>query len=68
MYESLKKAQASYREKCRIVNLRVNKETELDIIAWLDFQMEHGGVSKALKELIRDDYRHLQNHQEANED
>lgn len=62
MNESLKKAQASYQEKCRIVNLRVNKETELDIIAWLDFQMEHGGVAKALKKLIRDNYQHLQEH------
>lgn len=51
MQESLKKAQETYRQKCQIINIRVNKETESDIIEWL----RRGDVAPRIKKLIRDD-------------
>lgn len=62
MNESLKKAQAAYQEKCRIINLRFNKESESDLIEWLDFQRDNSWVSSAIKKLIRDDYKRLKEH------
>jgi hypothetical protein len=51
MRESLKKAQEAYRQKCKIVNLRINKETEPDILAWI----EKGNAGSRIKKLIRED-------------
>lgn len=51
MRDSLKKAQANYNKKCRVVVLRINKETEPEIIKWLD----HGKVATRVKQLIRQD-------------
>lgn len=53
MNESLKKAQASYNGKCKLVQIRVNKETEPDIMAWLS----KGQAATRLKELIREDIK-----------
>ena len=47
MRESLKRAQAEYMKKCKIFSLRVNKETESDIIDWLA-QPRAGSRLKAL--------------------
>lgn len=54
MNESLKKAQTAYQEKCRIVNIRFNKETEEDLIDWLNNQES---VGSKIKELIREDIK-----------
>jgi len=51
MRESLKRAQAAYGKKCKIFTLRVNKETEPDIIAWL----AKPGAGSRIKKLIRED-------------
>lgn len=51
MRDSLKKAQANYNKKCRVVVLRINKETEPEIIKWLD----QGRVATRVKQLIRQD-------------
>ena len=51
MKESLKKAQAVYSKKCKILNLRINKETESDILAWI----ERGNAGTRIKDLIRED-------------
>lgn len=51
MRESLKKAQETYRQKCKILNIRVNKETEADILAWI----EKGNAGSRIKKLIRED-------------
>lgn len=53
MKESLKKAQANYNQKCRLFQLRVNKETESDIDEWLN-QPKAG---TRIKELIRQDIK-----------
>lgn len=51
MKESLKKAQANYNKKCRLFQLRVNKETEADIDVWLN----QPNAGTKLKALIRRD-------------
>ena len=51
MNESLKKAQKAYGQKCKVVNIRVNKETEADILAWLS----KGPAAPRIKALIRQD-------------
>lgn len=53
MNESLKKAQENYRQKCKIINIRVNRETEADIIEWLS----KGDAGPRIKELIRQDIK-----------
>lgn len=53
MKESLKKAQANYYKKCKAVMVRVNRETETDIIEWI----EQGNGATRIKELIREDIK-----------
>lgn len=53
MNETLKRAQETYRQKCKIINIRVNKETEADIVEWLD----RGDTSARIKKLIREDIK-----------
>ena len=53
MYESLKRAQENYRQKCRLYQFRVNKETESEIVEWLD----RGNTAARLKALIRQDIK-----------
>lgn len=62
MNESLKKAQATYQEKCKIINLRVNKESEKEIIEWLEFQKRESYIALAIKKLIYEDYKRLIEH------
>lgn len=50
MNEALKRAQKEYNNKCYILNLRLNKETDADIIYWLEHQPNKAA---AIKELIR---------------
>ena len=50
MKESLKKAQKEYKKKCYIFNLRLNQETDADIISWLEHQDNRAG---AVKKIIR---------------
>lgn len=52
MRESLKKAQANYQKKCKIINIRLNKETDADIIEILNSKENTQGY---IKELIRKD-------------
>ena len=51
MNESMKKAQRAYQEKCKIITVRVNRETEPDIIQWLE--QNEGSAGTKIKELIR---------------
>ena len=53
MRESLKRAQAEYAKKCRIFSLRVNRDTEQDIIEWL----AKPGAGTRIKQLIRKDIK-----------
>ena len=53
MLESLKKAQSAYAQKCKIVNIRFNKETEQDLIEWLS----RGSAATRIKQLIREDIK-----------
>lgn len=50
MKESMKKAQAEYNKKCKLFQLRINREKEADIIKWLEDQENPSGK---IKELIR---------------
>ena len=53
MNEALKRAQANYNKKCRVLVLRINRETEPDIIKWLD----QGRVATRIKQLIKQDIK-----------
>lgn len=54
MNDALKKAQAEYNKKCYIFNLRLNQETDADIIKWLDQQENRAGaVKKIIREQIK---------------
>ena len=53
MQESLRRAQAEYLKKCKIINIRVNKETEPDLIEWLN----RGDAAPRIKQLIREDIK-----------
>ena len=53
MRESTKRAQENYQKKCKQFPLRINKETEADIIAWL----ERGHAATRIKKLIREDIK-----------
>lgn len=51
MKDSLKRAQAAYSKKCKIFSLRVNRDTEPDIIEWLS----KPNAGTRIKQLIRQD-------------
>jgi len=53
MRESEKRAQANYQKKCKQFPLRINKETEADIMAWI----ERGKAGTRIKKLIREDIK-----------
>lgn len=53
MNEALKKAQATYNKRCKMVQVRVNKDTEKDILEWI----ERGQAATRIKELIRADMK-----------
>lgn len=53
MKESLKKAQANYNKKCKQLLIRINKETEPDILEWIS----RGKPTSRIKELIRKDIK-----------
>lgn len=53
MSASLKKAQQNYSKKCKMLQVRLNKETEADLIEWV----ERGQAATRIKELIREDIR-----------
>lgn len=53
MRDSLKRAQENYRKKCKLYQFRVNRETESDIVEWLD----RGDTAARLKALIRQDIK-----------
>lgn len=53
MHESLKRAQKNYAKKCRLFQIRVNKETEKDIDEWLN----QPRAGSRIKELIRQDIK-----------
>lgn len=53
MKETLKKAQAAYNKKCKVIQVRINKETEADILEWL----AKGAAGTRIKELIRQDIK-----------
>lgn len=53
MNEPLKKAQHSYNKKCKMLQVRINKETERDILEWT----ERNQAATRIKELIREDIK-----------
>ena len=53
MRESLKKAQQNYSKKCKMLQVRINKETEPDLIEWVN----KGQAATRIKELIREDIK-----------
>ena len=51
MRESLERAQVNYQKKCKVITIRFNKETEADLIRWLE---DHEGQAGTLiKEMIK---------------
>lgn len=53
MRESTKRAQANYQKKCKQFPLRINKETESDIMEWI----ARGNAATRIKKLIREDIK-----------
>ena len=53
MRESTKRAQANYNKKCKLYPVRVNLETEQDIVDWLN----RGNAATRIKALIRQDIK-----------
>lgn len=53
MKEPLKKAQKAYNKKCKMLQVRINRETEQDILAWT----ERNQAATRIKELIREDIK-----------
>lgn len=51
MRDSLKQAQANYNKKCRLFQIRINKETEPDVDKWLS----RPNAGTRIKQLIRQD-------------
>ena len=53
MDDALKKAQHAYTKKCKMLQVRINKETEQDIIEWT----KRNKAATRIKELIREDIK-----------
>lgn len=53
MRESTKRAQENYQKKCKVLPLRINKETEADILEWI----ARGHAATRIKKLIREDIK-----------
>lgn len=53
MKDALKKAQKAYNKKCKMLQVRINKETEKDILEWT----ERNPAATRIKELIREDIK-----------
>ena len=53
MNESLRQAQKAYTKKCKMLQVRINKETEKDILEWT----ERNQAATRIKELIREDIK-----------
>ena len=53
MNESLKNAQKEYTKKCKLVTIRMNRETEADLIAWVE--ANEGKAGTIIKNLIREE-------------
>ena len=51
----LKKAQKKYQKKCKILTVRINRETDPDLIRWLE--ENEGKAGTKIKNLIRKDMR-----------
>ena len=49
--DSLKRAQQKYCKKCKIFTIRINRETESDILDWI----AQPGAGSRIKKLIRED-------------
>lgn len=49
---SVKKAQETYDKKCKIVTIRLNRDTESDLVEW--FEKNPGTASTKIKQMIRD--------------
>lgn len=54
MTEALKRAQKKYNRKIKQFSMRMRKDRDEDIIAWIDGQ---ASASNAVKELIREKIR-----------
>lgn len=52
MSESLLKAQETYDKKCKFVTIRLNRDTESDLVEW--FEKNPGTASTKIKQMIRD--------------
>lgn len=50
--ESLQRAQANYQDKCKVITIRFNKETEPELVEWL--KKNPGTASTKIKQMIRD--------------
>lgn len=53
MSESLQRAQANYQEKCKVISIRFNRETEADLIDWLEVHAETRNAGTIIKNMIR---------------
>lgn len=53
MSESLLRAQAEYQEKCKVISIRFNRETEPELVEWLENHAKNRNAGTIIKDLIR---------------
>lgn len=57
MSESLQRAQANYQDKCKVITIRFNRETEPELVEWLETHAERRSAGTIIKDLIRQNIR-----------
>lgn len=51
MNEALNRAQANYQKKCKVITIRFNRDTDADLIRWLE--ENEGQAGRIIKDMIR---------------
>lgn len=57
MSESLMRAQADYQKKCKVITVRFNRETEPDLVSWLENHAQGRNAGTIIKNLIREEIK-----------
>ena len=57
MSESLMRAQADYQKKCKVITIRFNRETETDLVSWLENHAKGRNAGTIIKNLIREEMK-----------
>lgn len=55
--DSLLRAQAEYQIKCKVISIRFNRETEPELIEWLEAHAKKRNTGTIIKDLIREEIK-----------